>query len=105
MACRVWGPEPHRSPSVTRPYRHRPSLEFVRHRARTNRSRDKRIYLGRGQIGAGTRGYTRGGDQSEQGQEDIPGAGTNRSRDKRIYGPIYKLAGPKGGGALTIIIM
>eukprot|EP00976_Prorocentrum_cordatum_P117638 1196340-Prorocentrum_minimum.AAC.2 len=37
--------------------------------------RGGRIYLGRGPIGAGTRGYTRGGDQSEQGQEDIPGRG------------------------------
>eukprot|EP00976_Prorocentrum_cordatum_P060681 1176006-Prorocentrum_minimum.AAC.3 len=39
----------------------------------------------RGPIGGGTRGYTRGGDQSEERQEDIPGAGTNRRRDKRIY--------------------
>eukprot|EP00976_Prorocentrum_cordatum_P099855 1192002-Prorocentrum_minimum.AAC.2 len=47
----------------------------------TNRSRDKRIYPERGgPIGAGTRGYTqREGDQSEQGQEDIPRAGTNRT--------------------------
>eukprot|EP00959_Pyramimonas_sp_CCMP1952_P063547 1328106-Pyramimonas_sp.AAC.1 len=36
-------------------------------------------------IGAGTRGCTRGGNQSEQGQEDIPEVGTNRSRDKRMY--------------------
>eukprot|EP00976_Prorocentrum_cordatum_P075944 1182102-Prorocentrum_minimum.AAC.1 len=28
-----------------------------------------------------------GGDQSEQGREDIPGAGTNRSRAKRTYRP------------------
>eukprot|EP00976_Prorocentrum_cordatum_P107053 1194575-Prorocentrum_minimum.AAC.4 len=33
----------------------------------TNRRRDKRIYPGRGPIGGGIRGYTRGGDQSEEG--------------------------------------
>eukprot|EP00976_Prorocentrum_cordatum_P063384 1177076-Prorocentrum_minimum.AAC.1 len=38
--------------------------------------------------------YTRGGDQSEEGQEDIPGPGTNRRRDKRIYPG----QGPIGGG-------
>eukprot|EP00959_Pyramimonas_sp_CCMP1952_P353180 7399431-Pyramimonas_sp.AAC.3 len=35
--------------------------------------------------------HVRGGDQSEEGREDIPGAGTNRRRDGRIYpgrGPI-----------------
>eukprot|EP00959_Pyramimonas_sp_CCMP1952_P417742 8752089-Pyramimonas_sp.AAC.1 len=32
---------------------------------------------GRGPIGGGTRGYTRGVDQSEEGQEDIPEAGAD----------------------------
>eukprot|EP00976_Prorocentrum_cordatum_P117342 1196295-Prorocentrum_minimum.AAC.4 len=63
----------------------------------TNRRRDKRIYPGWGPIGGGTRGYTRGGDQSEEGQEDIPGVETNRRRDKRIY-PGW---GPIGGPYLT----
>eukprot|EP00959_Pyramimonas_sp_CCMP1952_P006338 132482-Pyramimonas_sp.AAC.1 len=40
----------------------------------TNRRRDKRIYPGRGPIGGRTRGYARGGDQSEEGQDDMPGA-------------------------------
>eukprot|EP00976_Prorocentrum_cordatum_P048205 973125-Prorocentrum_minimum.AAC.1 len=35
-------------------------------------------------IKAGTGGYTRDGNQSEQRREDIPGAGTNRSRDGSI---------------------
>eukprot|EP00976_Prorocentrum_cordatum_P082966 1185049-Prorocentrum_minimum.AAC.1 len=59
-----------------------------------NRRRDRRIYppakgasRWRGPIGGGTRGYTRGGDQSEEGQEDIPGAGTNRRRDRRRVCP------------------
>eukprot|EP00976_Prorocentrum_cordatum_P074741 1181630-Prorocentrum_minimum.AAC.1 len=62
-------------------------------KARTHRQED-RMYLRRGPIGGGTRGYTWGGDQSEEGQEDIPGAGTNRRRDKRIYPG----RGPIGGG-------
>eukprot|EP00976_Prorocentrum_cordatum_P082000 1184641-Prorocentrum_minimum.AAC.2 len=31
-------------------------------------------------------GYTRGGDPSQEGQEDMPEAGTHRRRDKRIQG-------------------
>eukprot|EP00976_Prorocentrum_cordatum_P107947 1194736-Prorocentrum_minimum.AAC.1 len=46
------------------------------------------------QLGGGTRGYTRGRDQSEEGQEDTPEAGTNRRRNKRIY----PRRGPIGGG-------
>eukprot|EP00959_Pyramimonas_sp_CCMP1952_P403218 8448516-Pyramimonas_sp.AAC.1 len=41
------------------------------------------IYWRGGTIRGGTRGVTQGGDQSEEGQEDIPGAGTNPRRDKR----------------------
>eukprot|EP00976_Prorocentrum_cordatum_P073674 1181210-Prorocentrum_minimum.AAC.2 len=41
----------------------------------------RRIY--RGPIGGGTRGHTRGGDQSEEGREDIPGAVTNRRYARR----------------------
>eukprot|EP00976_Prorocentrum_cordatum_P062096 1176578-Prorocentrum_minimum.AAC.5 len=60
----------------------------------TNRRRDKRLYPGWGPIEGGTRGYTPGGGQSEEGQEDIPGVGTNRRRNKRIYPG----RGPIGGG-------
>eukprot|EP00959_Pyramimonas_sp_CCMP1952_P238153 4976904-Pyramimonas_sp.AAC.1 len=52
------------------------------------------MYPGRGPIGGGTRGCTRGGDQSEEGQEDVPRARTNRRRDKRMYPG----RGPIGGG-------
>eukprot|EP00976_Prorocentrum_cordatum_P070701 1180028-Prorocentrum_minimum.AAC.1 len=58
------------------------------------RRRHKRIYPGRGPIRGGTKGYTPGAagilvaepqqrlrDQSEEGQENIPGAGTNQRRD------------------------
>eukprot|EP00959_Pyramimonas_sp_CCMP1952_P014769 312805-Pyramimonas_sp.AAC.1 len=38
----------------------------------TNRRREKRIYPRQEPIRGGTRGYTRGGDQSEKGKEDIP---------------------------------
>eukprot|EP00976_Prorocentrum_cordatum_P097149 1190881-Prorocentrum_minimum.AAC.2 len=41
-------------------------------------------------IGGGSEGYTRGRNQSEEGREDIPGAGTNRRRVGRIY-PVYLL--------------
>eukprot|EP00976_Prorocentrum_cordatum_P029711 605041-Prorocentrum_minimum.AAC.1 len=37
---------------------------------------------------------TRGGDQSEEGQEDIPRTGTNQRTDRRIYPG----RGPIGGG-------
>eukprot|EP00959_Pyramimonas_sp_CCMP1952_P116154 2428266-Pyramimonas_sp.AAC.1 len=35
-------------------------------------------------IGGGTGGYTRGGNRSEEGHEDIPGVGTNRRRDGHV---------------------
>eukprot|EP00976_Prorocentrum_cordatum_P055235 1114380-Prorocentrum_minimum.AAC.1 len=38
-------------------------------------------YPGQEPIGGGTEGYTQGGNQMEEGREDIPGARTNRRRD------------------------
>eukprot|EP00976_Prorocentrum_cordatum_P116384 1196153-Prorocentrum_minimum.AAC.3 len=40
----------------------------------TNQRRDGKIYPGREPIGGGTGRYTRGGNQSEEGREDMPGA-------------------------------
>eukprot|EP00959_Pyramimonas_sp_CCMP1952_P254118 5308628-Pyramimonas_sp.AAC.1 len=52
------------------------------------------MYPGRGPIGGGTGGYTRDGDQSEEGQEDKPGRektrnatpGISRKHDDRRRG-------------------
>eukprot|EP00959_Pyramimonas_sp_CCMP1952_P130484 2728505-Pyramimonas_sp.AAC.1 len=43
--------------------------------------RDRRMYPERKPIGGGTGGYTWGGNQLEEGREDIPRAGSNRRRD------------------------
>eukprot|EP00959_Pyramimonas_sp_CCMP1952_P379246 7944247-Pyramimonas_sp.AAC.1 len=56
-----------------------------------------RHYPGREPIGGGLGGYTRGGNQSEEGWEDIPGAGTNRRRDGRIYPGREPIGGGLGG--------
>eukprot|EP00976_Prorocentrum_cordatum_P099114 1191702-Prorocentrum_minimum.AAC.1 len=57
--------------------------------------RDKRSYPGRGPIGGGTRRYTRGGHQSEEGQEEglkserpaLPARGTHYSGNHRCDPP------------------
>eukprot|EP00976_Prorocentrum_cordatum_P087682 1187008-Prorocentrum_minimum.AAC.4 len=54
-------------------------------------------YPGREPIGGGTGGYTWGWDQSEEGREDIPGAGTNTRRDGRIYRGREPIGGGTGG--------
>eukprot|EP00976_Prorocentrum_cordatum_P088956 1187551-Prorocentrum_minimum.AAC.3 len=48
---------------------HRPTQVRPPPRRRRRRRLNERIYPGRGPIGAGTRGYTRGGDQSERGYD------------------------------------